>query len=157
MAYGSRRKSVLPATRPMGGQVEGAATEVPPAGPVARTVDDDRVRRAATAVAGVLAFYFVIQWFWPSPMGVLVQGLVIGGLTAMIAFGIALTYRANRIVNFAAGDLGALPASLAVLLIVSNLSLPYFVAVPIGLVAAIALGALVDFLLIRRFFKAPRL
>ncbi|HEX4905676.1 MAG TPA: ABC transporter permease [Acidimicrobiales bacterium] len=120
-------------------------------------IDDRRVRTGCSALAAVLAFYFVIQWFWPSPIGVLVQGLVIGGLTALIAFGIALTYRANRIVNFAGGDLGALPASLAVLLIVSDVGLPYFVAVPVGVVAAIALGALVDFLLIRRFFKAPRL
>ena len=120
-------------------------------------VDDRRVRTGCGALAAVLGFYFVIQWFWPAPIGVLVQGLVIGGLTALIAFGIALTYRANRIVNFAGGDLGALPASLAVLLIVSDVGLPYFVAVPVGLVAAIALGAVVDFLLIRRFFKAPRL
>ena len=120
-------------------------------------VDDRRVRSSASALAGVLGFYFLIQWFWPSPIGVLVQGLVIGGLTALIAFGIALTYRANRIVNFASGDLGALPASLAVLLIVSDIGLPYFLALPIGLAAAIALGAVVDFLLIRRFFKAPRL
>ena len=120
-------------------------------------VDDRRVRSGCGALAAVLGFYFVIQWFWPAPIGVLVQGLVIGGLTALIAFGIALTYRANRIVNFAGGDLGALPASLAVLLIVSDVGLPYFLAVPVGLVAAIALGAVVDFLLIRRFFKAPRL
>jgi branched-chain amino acid transport system permease protein len=123
---------------------------------VDRAIDDERVRKGANAVAAVLAFYFVVQWFWPAPAGVLVQGLVIGGLTALIAFGIALIYRANRIVNFAQGDLGALPASLSVLLIVGP-GLPYFVALPIGLAAGIALGALVDFLLIRRFFKSPRL
>lgn len=120
-------------------------------------VDDDRARSAASALAGVLFLYLAVQWFWPSPIGVLVQGLVIGGLTALIAFGIALTYRANRIVNFAGGDLGALPASLAVLLMVSRFDVPYFLAVPAGLVTAVAIGALVDLLLIRRFFKAPRL
>jgi branched-chain amino acid transport system permease protein len=120
-------------------------------------VDDRRVRTACNAVAGVLALYVAVQWWWPAPVGVLVQGLVIGGLTALVAFGIALTYRANRIVNFAGGDLGALPASLAVLLIVSDLHLPYFLAVAIGLAGAIVVGALVDFLLIRRFFTAPRL
>ena len=119
-------------------------------------VDDRRVRSAATAVASICAFYFVVQWFWPSPAGVLVQGLVIGGLTALIAFGIALTYRANRIVNFAGGDLGSFPATLTVLLIVGP-GLPYFLALPVGLATAIVLGALIDFLLIRRFFKAPRL
>jgi branched-chain amino acid transport system permease protein len=115
------------------------------------------VRSAATALAATLAFYFVLQRFWPAPIGVLVQGLVIGGLTALLAFGIALVYRANRIVNFAGGDLGALPASLSVLLIVGGPTLPYLVAFPIGLATALALGAVIDFLLIRRFFKAPRL
>ncbi|HVM54711.1 MAG TPA: ABC transporter permease [Acidimicrobiales bacterium] len=119
-------------------------------------IDDQRVRQAAGALAAVLAFYFVLQRFWPSPLGVLVQGLVIGGLTALLAFGIALIYRANRIVNFAGGDLGALPASLAVLLIVGP-GVPYFLALPIGLAAAIVLGAVIDFLVIRRFFTAPRL
>ena len=115
------------------------------------------MRGAATALAATLAFYVVLQRFWPAPLGVLVQGLVIGGLTALLAFGIALVYRANRIVNFAGGDLGALPASLSVLLIVGGPTLPYLIAFPIGLVTALALGAIIDFLLIRRFFKAPRL
>jgi branched-chain amino acid transport system permease protein len=74
----------------------------------------------------------------------------------MIAFGVALIYRANRIINFAQADMGNIPASLAVLLIVGP-GLPYFVALPIGLIAAAVLGVLVEFLFVRRFFKAPRL
>lgn len=119
-------------------------------------VDDPRVRRGSTYAGIALFFYFAEQLFWPAPIGVLVQGVVIGGLTALIAFGIALIYRANRIVNFAQGDLGAVPASLAVLLIVGP-GLPYLIALPIGLIAAVALGAFVEFVFIRRFFKAPRL
>jgi branched-chain amino acid transport system permease protein len=119
-------------------------------------VEDARVRKGSTYAGIALFFYFAEQLFWPAPIGVLVQGVVIGGLTALIAFGIALIYRANRIVNFAQGDLGAVPASLAVLLIVGP-GLPYLVALPIGIVAAVALGGIVEFLIIRRFFKAPRL
>jgi branched-chain amino acid transport system permease protein len=119
-------------------------------------VDDARVRRLFTYGTLVLLFYFVEQLLWPAPIGVLVQGLVIGGLTSLIAFGIALIYRANRIINFAQGDLGAVPATLAVLLIVGP-GLPYLVALPIGIGAAIVLGAVVEFIFIRRFFKAPRL
>jgi branched-chain amino acid transport system permease protein len=114
------------------------------------------VRRGFNYVALVLFFYLLVQILWPAPVGVLLQGVVIGGLTALISFGIALIYRANRIVNFAAGDLGAVPASLAVLLIVGP-GLPYFLALPVGLVAALVLGAVVEFLIIRRFFTAPRL
>lgn len=119
-------------------------------------VEDRRVRSIVNGLAAALLFYFVQQRLWPAPIGVVLQGVVIGGLTALIAFGIVLIYRANRIVNFAQGDLGGLPASLAVLLIVGP-GLPYFLALPVGLAAAIGLGAIVEFLVIRRFFKAPRL
>ena len=119
-------------------------------------VDDLRVRRAATGLAACLFFYFVLQRFWPAPLGVIVQGLIIGGLTALIAFGLALVYRSNRIINFAQGDLGGVPASLGVLLILGP-GVPYLLAFPIALVAGIVLGAFVEFVFIRRFFKAPRL
>ena len=124
--------------------------------PVAGAVDNPRVRQAATAIAGALAFYWITQRLWPAPIGVYLQGMVIGGLTALIAFGLALVYRANRIINFAQGDLGGVPAALSVLLILGP-GVNYFLAVPIGLIAAIALGGLVEFVFIRRFFKAPRL
>jgi branched-chain amino acid transport system permease protein len=107
-------------------------------------------------VTAGLLFYLALQWFWPAPLGVYVQGVVIGGLTSLIAFGLALTYRSNRIINFAQGDLGGIPATLAVLLILGP-GVPYLLAFPVGLAAAIALGALVELLFIRRFFKAPRL
>ena len=119
-------------------------------------IDDAKVRSGANLVAAGLLFYFVQQWLWPAPLGVLVQGMVIGGLTALIAFGLALIYRSNRIINFAQGDLGGVPASLAVLLIAGP-GIPYFLAVPVGLAAAIGIGALIEFTIIRRFFKAPRL
>jgi branched-chain amino acid transport system permease protein len=119
-------------------------------------VDDVRVRKAFNYGAAALFFYFIQQWFWPAPAGVLVQGMLIGGLTALVAFGITLIYRANRVINFAQGDLGGVPASLAVLLIVSQ-GWPYPVAVAAGVAAAIVLGAAVELLIVRRFFKAPRL
>src|SRR5439155_14199327 len=81
-------------------------------------IDDPRFVKGCYAVAGIFGFFFVQQWFWPAPPGVIVQGVLIGSLTALVAFGIALIYRANRVINFAQGDLGGVPASLAVLLIV---------------------------------------
>jgi branched-chain amino acid transport system permease protein len=129
-----------------------------PTGPrsLEAVADDPRARQVATAVGGALVFYWVTKRLWPAPIGVYVQGMVIGGLTALIAFGLALVYRANRIINFAAGDLGGVPAALSVLLILGP-GVNYVLAVPIGLVAALALGGVVEFVFIRRFFKAPRL
>ena len=110
------------------------------------------LRPLGTAVV----FLIAVRLLFPAPVGVLVQGLVLGGLTALIAFGLALVHRAEGIVNFAQGDLGGLPASLAVLLILV-VGVPYGLAVGAGLVAAVVLGALVHLVVIRRFARAPRL
>jgi branched-chain amino acid transport system permease protein len=122
----------------------------------AELVEDRRVRRGAYAVAAVLVFYWLVDRLWDVPFGVLVKGAVIGGLYSMIALGIALVYRANRIINFAQGDLGGVPASLAVLLIAVS-GWPYLAAIGLGLVGGVLLGAVVEFLVIRRFAKSPRL
>lgn len=130
--------------------------------PSSRTgwVDDERVRRVVGRAGGALLILWLAlliqRRFLEVPVGVLVQGVVIGGLTALIAFGLALIYRANRIINFAQGDLGGIPASLGVILILGS-GFPYFVALPIAIATGIALGAFVEFVFVRRFFKAPRL
>ncbi|HVM07944.1 MAG TPA: ABC transporter permease [Acidimicrobiales bacterium] len=130
--------------------------DAPRLGPVRRAATNARARQAVDGAAFGILLLAAQQILSPAPLGVIVQGVIVGGLTALIAFGLALIYRANRIVNFSQGDLGAAPASLAVLLIVGP-GLNYFIAVPLGIIAGIALGALVEVLIIRRFFKAPRL
>jgi len=90
------------------------------------------------------------------PNGILVQGLVLGALNGMLAVGLVLIYRTNRIINFAQGELGAFAATLAEEL-VQRFGVPFYVAVLIGLLAAVAASALVEFAIIRRFAKAPRL
>lgn len=130
--------------------------DAPRVGRVRKVAAKAPARQAADGLAFGILLLAAMQIIWPTPLGVLVQGTIVGGLTALIAFGIALIYRANRIVNFAQGDLGGAPASLAVLLIVGP-GLNYFIAVPVGIIAGVALGALVELLIIRRFFNAPRL
>jgi branched-chain amino acid transport system permease protein len=88
--------------------------------------------------------------------GVAIQGLTLGILTALVAVGMALIYRANRILNLAQGDLGLVPVSLSIDLIVFS-GLNYFLALAVGLVAAIVLGAVIELAIVRRFFRAPRL
>ncbi len=61
------------------------------------------LRRTLAVVAGAAVFLLVVQWLWGPPAGIVVQGALLGGLTALISLGIALVYRANRILNFAAG------------------------------------------------------
>src|SRR5205085_4607530 len=78
-----------------------------------------------------------------------------GMLSAMVAVGLVLVYRANRIVNFAQFDIGGAVAILAALMI--GKGMPFFLAVGISLAVALGLGAVIEVVFIRRFAKAPRL
>jgi branched-chain amino acid transport system permease protein len=113
-----------------------------------------RVGPMLVAAAAVLVFAAAV---WHVPAGVLVQGAIIGSLTSLLALGLALIWRANRIVNFAAGDLGAVPAAFAVLLMTSTVALGWWVALVAGLAVALVVGAVVEFVLVRRFARSPRL
>ena len=103
--------------------------------------------------AGIVA---VQQIFFSVPLGIFVRGVLIGLLTALIALGMALTYRSNRFINFAQADMGTIPVVLIVMLMTAW-GWPYLLAVPAGVVAALVLGAVIELGIIRRFFKAPRL
>src|SRR3546814_10282173 len=66
-------------------------------------------RRVTTFVrfGGSPALILAVQLvLFPVPLGVWVRGAIVGGATALLALGMALIYRSNRIVNFAQGDLG---------------------------------------------------
>ena len=115
-----------------------------------------RARRLAPTVgpaAGVLVVQLVL---FPMPAGVFLRGVIIGGLTALVALGMALIYRSNRILNFAQADLGGPPAVIVYMLITAS-GVNYFLALAAGLAASVVLGALVELAVIRRFFRAPRL
>ena len=116
----------------------------------------DTVLRRLTFLAPLAALLVVQQVLYPAPSGIVLNGAIGGGRIALIALGIALVYRANRVVNFAQGDLGAVPAVLGVMLVVAW-GWSYWAGLFIGLLASIVLGVLVEALVIRRFFTAPRL
>lgn len=59
---------------------------------------------------------------------------------------------ASRVINFAAGDLGIVPATLAVLL-ADQWGWNYWACAAAGLAAAVVLGVAVEGLIIRRFFE----
>ena len=122
-----------------------------------RLANFEGLGRLLAYVVPVAALIFAVRvWPFPAPNGVILDGALGGGRIALIALGIALIYRANRVINFAQGDLGQVPATLGALLVIT-LSVNYFVAFTTGLVAAVVLGILVETLIIRRFFRAPRL
>lgn len=118
---------------------------------------------AAAFAAGIAVVVLSGKVLFPSfgstpavPNGLYLQGLVVGLLYAMLAIGLVLVYRTNRIINFAQGELGAFAAVMAAELF-SVYHVPYVVAVLAGLASAVVSSLIVEFLIIRRFKKAPRL
>jgi branched-chain amino acid transport system permease protein len=114
----------------------------------------DVTRTVPLAAIGLLV---VIQLaLFGVPLGIWVRGLVLGALNAMLAIGMALIYRANRVVNFSQADLGTIPASFSTAFILFW-GWPYLGGLGAGLVLAVASGVVVEFALVRRFRNAPRL
>ncbi|MEY2642918.1 MAG: hypothetical protein EBX99_04175 [Acidimicrobiia bacterium] len=112
--------------------------------------------RALTPLSPAIALVAVQLVFFGLPAGAWVRGLVLGLLTALLSVGMALVYRANRVINFAQADLGYVPAALSVGLIVFN-GLPYLLGLSVGLVGSVVLGAVVELAIVRRFVRSPRL
>lgn len=108
-----------------------------------------RLAPAIGLVAVQLAFFGL-------PAGAWIRGAVIGLLTALLAVGMALVYRANRVINFAQADLGFVPTILSVGLVVFS-GLPYAFGLVVGFVASVVLGAIVELAVVRRFVRSPRL
>jgi branched-chain amino acid transport system permease protein len=125
---------------------------------LARIIGESRARRAAAGVVVVVAVYALAGALLPKgmPLGIVLLGVVLGSLTGLTAMGLVLVYRANRIINFAQVEMGGL-ASVVALLVVIAFHLPYVLGVVLGLVAAVATGALIDLVVVRRFENAPRL
>lgn len=92
----------------------------------------------------------------PPPLGIYLSGAIVGSLHALIAIGLILVYRSNRVVNFAQASLGATPVILAVLLM-QRRNYPYWQGVLIAITLSLFIGVFVEFVFVRRFNKAPRL
>ena len=80
-------------------------------------VDRDALVAQGRRFLPVLAIIAVQQLVFPVSAGILVSGFVSGCVAALMAAGLSLVWRANRVVNFAQGDLGVAPATLGVLLV----------------------------------------
>src|SRR5215207_9113481 len=77
----------------------------------------ERLRPVARSLGPALLIVLAQMIVFPAPAAIMVRGLIIGGLTALVALGMALIYRANRIVNFAQADLGYAPTVVTFMLL----------------------------------------
>ncbi len=114
------------------------------------------LRRGGVWFGTVVGFFVALHLIWPMPAGIIAWSIVFSSIIALLAIGIALIYRSHRVINFAMADLGAVPASLAVTLVGLE-GWSWWIAVPFALLVAVALGSATEFVVIRRFEKAPRL
>ena len=89
-------------------------------------------------------------------MDLVALGLVIGMANALLAAGLVLIYMANRVINFAHGELGAFAVAMMIAL-TRNAHLNYWLALVLSLAATAALGALIEKTFLARLFKSPRL
>src|SRR5436309_9998501 len=93
---------------------------------------------------------------WQTPLPPVVLGMIVGLTYGLLAVGLVLVYRTNRIVNFAHGEIGAFGAAFFGLAVV-RWHVPYWVAFPFGLAIGGLVGGIAEVAVVRRLRKAPRL
>jgi branched-chain amino acid transport system permease protein len=143
--------------------VDAAGTAPEPRG-VPALVGAARQRLGGSGRGPVLVRYAVIAvlylLFMNSVVGLstanILNGIALGSLYGIIGVALVLVYRTSRIINFAAAALGAVPAITA-LLLTTTVGLSYLVTLPLAIVGGLAVGALTDVVVMRRFAKSPRL
>jgi branched-chain amino acid transport system permease protein len=123
------------------------------------------VRLRTTVTIGALAALYAIAYQLPgsgpwlqakAPFGIIVLGLVFGTITAFDAIGLILIYRANRFINFAYAAPGAMVGLVGVGLITVH-HWSYWLVLPLAVGSAVLIGAIVEIIVVRRFWNSSRL
>jgi ABC-type branched-subunit amino acid transport system ATPase component/branched-subunit amino acid ABC-type transport system permease component len=117
-----------------------------------------RVARPAAAAAGAAALWAVADRVLPNgaPPGEVLAGAILGSATGLTAVGLILVWRASRVINFANGAMAGVAGLTAVHLFLSW-GWPYPVTLVVAPLLGLAVGALVEVVVVRRFADAPRL
>jgi ABC-type branched-subunit amino acid transport system ATPase component/ABC-type branched-subunit amino acid transport system permease subunit len=104
-------------------------------------------------MTALLAF---TPWGFEIPLPVIVLGAIIGMTYGLLAVGLVLVYRTNRIINFAHGEIGAFGAAFFGTAVI-RWHIPYYAALPLAFAAAGGMAALAEVAVVRRLRNAPRL
>ena len=86
----------------------------------------------------------------------IINGLVLGGIYALIAVGYTMVYGIIQLINFAHGEIFMFGAYFA-LLCVTTFGLSFWLALPISMLLCAGMGVLIDFVAYRPLRNAPRL
>ncbi|HEX9888667.1 MAG TPA: ATP-binding cassette domain-containing protein [Nitriliruptorales bacterium] len=87
---------------------------------------------------------------------VITLGAIFGMTYGILAVGLVLVYRQNRIINFAHGEVGAFSAA-TLGVMVTKFGVPYWLMFPVGMALSAGIGALAEVAVIRRLRHAPKL
>lgn len=87
-------------------------------------------------------------------LNILATGLILGAMYGLIAMAFSVIYKTTGVVNFAQGEMMMLTAYIAWSL-GTTLQLPFWQMLPVALVAAAAIGALIEYILIRPMMGEP--
>ena len=90
------------------------------------------------------------------PWAILVVGLASGIAYGLLGVGLVLVHRSSKFINFAHSQIGAFGAAIMAILVIDG-QVPYWVALPIGMLAAAAIASSVELTVVRRLARAPRL
>jgi len=90
------------------------------------------------------------------PLQIIVLGAITGTSYSLFGMGLSLTYQATRVVNFAQGAMGVIPALFVASQVVDH-GWSYWAALPLALVLAAGTGVVMELVIVRRLRKAPRL
>jgi branched-chain amino acid transport system permease protein len=86
----------------------------------------------------------------------IINGLVLGGIYALIAVGYTMVYGIIQLINFAHGEIFMFGAYFA-FVFVTVFGLSFWIALPLSMLLCAALGMLIDFIAYRPLRNAPRL
>jgi branched-chain amino acid transport system permease protein len=80
---------------------------------------------------------------------VTIGGLATGGLYALMLLGVILVFQVSRNMNFAYGQVGMAGVFVSYMMY-NDFGLPVWIAILVGMAAAVAISAIADFVIIRR-------
>ena len=86
----------------------------------------------------------------------IINGLVLGGIYALIAVGYTMVYGIIQLINFAHGEIFMFGAYFA-FVCVTVFGISFWIALPVSMVLCALLGVLIDFIAYRPLRNAPRL
>lgn len=92
---------------------------------------------------------------WAQILEQLINGLVLGGIYALIAVGYTMVYGIIQLINFAHGEIYMFGAYIALMLI--TLGIPFWIALPLSMLLCAILGMFIDFIAYKPLRNAPRL